>query len=545
MQTLLGSKAPESIDALFERYGEKYRWLAVATIGAGTFAVLLMSTIINVAIPKIMGAYGISQNDAQWLSTGFLASATISMLMSSWSLARFGIQNTLVMPTLLFIASSLLAAFSPNSELLILARTLQGFAYGFFLPLATYLMARVFPPEKQGLGMGLFGIMAVMGPAIGPYIGGITVDALGWRSVFLVPLPMTLLSLPLAFLYLPGRDSSINPGRLDWQGLIWLSLSIVHLLVGLSNGQKYGWNSDFVIYSLVASVITGLGFIIRQQRSRHPLMDLSLYKDRNFALSAIISAVFGAALFASMYTAPLFMQAIQELTPTKAGLALLPAGLVLTIAFPVSGVFSDRLPSHWMVISGMLLLGYSSAVMMGADRFTAFATICWWLLLGRLGMALVMPALNRAAFSTLPPQQLSQASGSINFARQLGGAFGVNLTSVYLDRTTSFHLDYIVATQTSDNPQTQDMMLKLMQGLHEIGADQSLQEPLAGYLLSSELYKQAMSLGFQDTFLATGLVMFAAIIPSYMLRNARHKHQSPASVKSPASTPAEAEERAA
>lgn len=510
----------DSIEALFERYGERYRWLAVATIGVGTFAVLLMSTIANVAIPSIMGSFGISQSDAQWLSTGFLASATISMLMSSWCLNRFGIRNTLVIPTLIFNGSSLLAAMSPNSDVLIFARILQGFSYGFFLPLATFLMTRVFPPEKQGLGMGLFGIMAVMGPAIGPYIGGIGVDTLGWRSVFLIPLPMTLISLPLAFIYLPGRDKSIDAGKLDWQGLIWLTLAIVHLLVGLSNGQKYGWDSDFVMLCLAVAVITALGFLYRQRCVQAPLMDLSLFKDRNYALATIVSALLGAALFGVMYIVPLFMQTIQQLTPTQAGLGLLPAGLVLVIAFPISGHFSDRLPPHWLIVTGMLLLGVSIILMMEVDRFTAFAAICWWLVLGRLGMAMVRPALYRAAFISLQPAQLTQASGSINFIRQLGGAFGVNLASMYLDRSTSFHLDHIISTQTASNPHTQELIAQLIPELHQVGIESALQEPMAVYILGNELYRQAMTMGFQDTFLITGIAMFIAIIPGYMLRNA-------------------------
>lgn len=522
----LSLKSPGSIEALFERYGERYRWFAVATIGMGTFAVLLMSTIVNVAIPEIMGAYGISQSDAQWLSTGYLASSTISMLMSSWSLNRIGIQNTFYWSTLVFIGSSILGAVSPNADVLILSRVIQGFSYGFFLPLAMYLMTRIFPPKQQGMGMGIFGILAVMGPAIGPYIGGIVVDGLGWRAVFFIPLPLAVLSLPLALIFLPGADKNNTPGKLDWQGLAWLSITIVHLLVGLSNGQKYGWNSDLVIFCFAVTIVSALGFLYRQQRSRSPLMDLSLFQNRNYTMSAIVSALFGAALFGGMYAVPLFLQAVQELTATKAGLALLPAGLILTIAFPICGKLSDRAPPHWMILAGMMLLAYASAVMVTADKFTAFSTICIWLILSRLGMAMVMPSLNVAAFSTLQPSQLTQASGTINFVRQIGGAFGVNLTSVYLDRSTSYHMDYIISTQDAANPQTQSMLKQLVPGLHQSGVDQAYQEPLAMWLLNQEFYSQSLTLGFQDTFLITGIILFLALIPSFALRNARHPHKS-------------------
>jgi len=282
----LQPKSPGSIESLFERYGERYRWIAIATIGLGTFAVLLMSTIVNVAIPEIMGAYGIGQSDAQWLSTGYLASSTVSMLMSSWCLNKIGIQNTFFWATLVFIGSSILGAASPNADILIFSRVIQGFSYGFFLPLSMYLMTRIFPPEQQGLGMGIFGILAVMGPAVGPYIGGITVDSLGWRAVFFIPLPLAILSLPMAVLFLPGADKSLKAGKLDWQGLIWLSIAIVHLLVGLSNGQKHGWNSDFVAFCLVITVISGLGFFTRCRqefksgKARLAGIDMAFYRHR-------------------------------------------------------------------------------------------------------------------------------------------------------------------------------------------------------------------------------------------------------------------------
>jgi len=516
-----GRPAPESIEALFAQYGERYRWLAVATIGLGTFAVLLMSTIVNVAIPEIMGAFGIGQSDAQWLSTAYLASSTISMLMSSWAIARFGIQLTFIVPTLIFIVSAVIGGLSPNADILIFSRVIQGFAYGFFLPLAMYLMTRIFPPEKQGTGMGIFGVLAVMGPAIGPYVGGITVDTLGWRAVFYIPLPLALLALPLALIYFPGPERTDNPKpTLDWQGLTWLSLCIVHFLVAISNTQKHGLQSDFIVTCLVISAITGLGFIYQQQRCPTPLMNLSLFKNRNYALAAIISALYGAALFGGMYAVPLFLQSIQGLTATTAGLALLPAGLMLTVAFPICGHLSDRLPPHTMIMVGMVLLAYASLVMVQADPFTTFATICWWLVISRAGMAMVMPSLNLAAFSTLPRSELTQASASINFVRQIGGALGVNLTSVFIDRNTSAHLDYIVSSQDAANPETQNMLASLIPSLNSIGVEQAYQAPLAGWILSGELYKQALTLGFQDTFFYTGLVLSVAIIPAYMLRNA-------------------------
>lgn len=507
----------DTFESLADRYGSKYRALAIAAVGSGTFVALLMTTIINVAIPDIMGAFGIDQSDAQWLSTGFLASSTISMLMSSWMINRFGVQNAFFFPSLGFIAGSMLAAVSPNNEILILARVIQGFAYGFYMPIAMFVMTRIFPPEKQGIGMAIFGVMAVLGPAIGPYLGGLAVDAFGWRSVFYLPLPLALLGLPMTLWYLPGHTDPCRRIRLDIKGVLWLSIAITTILIGLSNGQRYGWNSDFVMLCLGVGGFASFAFISQQLVAGEPLLNLRLFANRDFAYASIVSVLFGIGMFGGMYAVPLFLQTIQGITPTEAGLAMLPAGVVLTITFPIAGLLSDKLPSNWMVILGMALIAYGSGVMVLADRFTPFWTICWWLIISRIGMSAVMPAMSKAALISLPTALLTQASGAINFVRQLGGAVGVNLTSVTLDRRTSTHMDYINNFQNEENVQTQTMIAQLVPELHQSGVDLASQQPLAAWIMQKELYRQAMSLGFQDTFLYMGIVVAIGVIPAYFM----------------------------
>ena len=235
LKAIARPSSSNTFESLFERYGERYRWFAIAAVGSGTFVALLMTTIINVALPDIMGSFGIDQSEAQWLSTGFLASSTVSMLLSSWVIMRFGVQNAFFFPSLVFIGACVLAWASPSSDILILSRVIQGLAYGFYMPISMYVMSRIFPPEKQGIGMGIFGILAILGPAIGPYVGGLCVDAFGWRSVFYAPLPLAFISLPLALLFLP---SAVDPGqqmKLDIKSVIWLAIAITSLLMGLSN----------------------------------------------------------------------------------------------------------------------------------------------------------------------------------------------------------------------------------------------------------------------------------------------------------------------
>ena len=262
-------------------------------------------------------------------------------------------------------------------------------------------------------------------------------------------------------------------------------------------------------------------FISQQLVSKDPLLNLRLFANRDFAYASIVSVLFGVGMFGGMYAVPLFLQTIQGITPTEAGLAMLPAGIVLTITFPIAGLLSDKLPTNWMVVLGMLLMAYGTAVMVMADRFTPFWTICWWLIISRIGMSAIMPSMSKAALISLPTVLLTQASGTINFVRQLGGAVGVNLTSVTLDRSTSAHMEYINNSQNEENVQTQTMIAQLIPELHQSGVDMASQQPLAAWIMQKELYRQAMSLGFQDTFLFMGIVVGIGVIPAYFLGRTR------------------------
>jgi len=286
------------IESLFERYGSRYRIFAVATIGFGAISTVLASTSVNVAIPKIMGVFGIGQDVAQWLSAGYLAAATVTMLITAWLTESFGVRNTFVGASVAFIASSLLGALSPNTDVLILARVLQGAASGIFMPLSMSVMSRLFPLEKQGLAMGIFGIIVVMAPALGPYTGGVLVDAFNWRYVFYLSLPMAIIALPMALLFLPERESDGPRPKLDGLGLLLLSGFITLLLQGLSKGQKEGWSSNYILICFLLVFVSGVGFIYRQLRTSSPLLNLELFRYANFNASAIIAVILALGFIA-------------------------------------------------------------------------------------------------------------------------------------------------------------------------------------------------------------------------------------------------------
>lgn len=515
--------APDSFETLFERYGDKYRWLAVLTIGLGAVATAISSTSINVAILPIIGTFGISQGTAQWISSGYLAASTITMLITAWFIQGFGIRRTVIIALSIFAISSVLGALSPNIEMLISTRIVQGAASGLFMPMATYIMSRIFPPEKQGMAMGLFGIIVVMAPAIGPYLGGVLVDAFNWRYAFLAPLPMSALGIVLTAKFLPERDTEQTRQRLDWLSVVLLTTAIFILLLGLSKGQSKGWSSNFSLMCFSVFAISSVAFLWQQKKSEAPLLDLSLFTYKGFAPASIVAAVFGAGLYSSFYLAPLFLQNIQGLSATTAGLVLLPGGIMLGLSLPIAGRLADKVSPRFLIAIGVFLFAYSSWLIASGDRLTSFAVFIWWVIIGRVGMAFIMPPLTVASFQHLPPEKLSQGSGATNFVRQFGGALGVNVSAIYLERRTSVHMNHISAGQNEGNAVSVNAVRDLYPYLQEAGIDQVQQVPVAVWYMMREFYRQAATLAFQDTFALTALLFTLLIIPTFYLARSSSK----------------------
>ncbi|MCW5576318.1 MAG: DHA2 family efflux MFS transporter permease subunit [Burkholderiales bacterium] len=504
-------------EELFARYGPGYRWLATATVMLGTISAVLTTTSVNVAIPDIMGAFGIGQDRAQWLSTGTLAAMTVGMLLNAWLMDNFGQRNVFIGALAVFIAALLLAGLAPNENVLIFSRIVQGAIAGVLQPLAMYTLFRVFPPNRRGAAMGLFGMSVILGPAIGPTLGGVLIDLFNWRFIFFAPMAVSMLAIIIGSLFLPGREESSARVRFDWPGFVLLSVAIATVLTALSNGQREGWHSDYVLSLLAIAASAGGAFIAWSLRIDAPLVDLRVFANPRFAAASAVGAIYGAGIFGSTYLVPLFVQTIQHATPLAAGLLLMPAGLVMGALMPVGGYMSDRISPTVLVVTGLLFFAVSAFWLAGVDTNMPFWTVAFAVVLSRIGISLIKPALNLTAMRALTPVQLSQGAGMINFVRQLGGAFGVNLLSVLLDRRTFFHSDALTAMQTAANSTTMELLRTMEALLARAGVPEDLQGPGALHFLGKVIHAQAYTMGFRDSFLAVAIVYVLAIIPAWIM----------------------------
>ena len=509
--------ANPAIEAMFARFGPNYRYYVSFTAMLGTMSMVLTATIINVAIPVIMGAFGVGQDTVHWLSTGFIAAMTVSMLLNDWCVRAFGMRATYIGAMSVFIFGAVLGGLSNSIDMMIIGRILQGSGAGLVQPLAMVLMFQVFPVNQRGRAMGIFGVGIIVAPAFGPTFGGILLDAFNWHYVFFMSVPIAVVGILLAVVFMP---SAVRKGPLppfDWAGLILVISFVSCTLTGLSNGQREGWGAPVIALLFSIAVISFAAFIIWELRTQNPILELRVFLSRKFAAAVLVGMVLSVGLFGSTYIIPLFVQTVQGYSPTRSGLLLMPGGLLMMAMFPIAGRLSDRLPGYQMILFGLAVFGTSCILMMQAHTDTPFWVFAVWIMFGRVGLATMMPTLTVTAVSTLKPELLSQGSGALNFSRQLGGAVGVNVLALILGQRTAFFSDAFAGLQTPDNSATLHLMSQFGRILGQLGWPFEMMPAGALYLVGRSIYSQASMMAFSDAFLFMALLYFVTMIPALFL----------------------------
>ena len=439
-----------------ERYGERYRWLLLLSVMIGTMASIMSSTIINVAIPDMSHHFVLGQDRAQWVTSGFMAAMTVSMLTTPWALARFGYRRTYVVTMLLLMAGGIVGGFANSFSLVLLGRVAEGLAAGVVQPIPAIIIMRAFAPNEQGRASGLFGMGVVLAPAIGPSIGGVLVDFFGWRSIFFMVVPFCVLSLWMAYKYVPttspgGVSANTDSAVLDWRGLLLVAVGTLCLLNGMV--ELHGSNRLQALGLLASAALVFVAFVWWQRRqtsqSGTPLVDLALFTYRPFAMGSVVAFIYGTALFGSTYLLPVYLQLGLNLSASHVGSILLPAGFIL--AFTIAGVgrLADRQPT-WLLLSiGLACLTASFGLMGTLTLTSSLWALVALSVLGRIGLGFILPSLNLGSLRPLPAVLLSQGSSAIGFVRTLGGAIGVSLCGIVLEWRLTAHGDSLSTALSS------------------------------------------------------------------------------------------------
>ena len=402
----------------------------------GSIASVMSSTIVNVAVPDLMRHFHIGQERAQWVAAGFMAAMTLSMLPTPWLLARYGYRHTYVGAIGLLMAGGIVGGLAQHYPLVLAMRVAEGLAAGVLQVIPSIIVLRAFDQSERGRAMGIFGFGVVLAPAVGPSVGGVLVEHLGWRSIFFFVVPFALWALWLARRYLPVSAPGGAPpgGRGETLDMVGLGLAAVGV-IGLLNGLVH--LHDASLHSAAALLGTGALalalFVWHESRTPKPLLDLGLFGSRPFAMGGVVAFIYGMGLFGSTYLVPVFMQAALHFPPSQAGAALMPAGLVLALTIPIGGRLADRYPPYVLVASGLTLLALSFALMATVGTATALWVLMLWAVVGRIGLGFVLPSLTLGAMPGLGADAVPQAASAISFLRQLGGAAGVSLVGIFLE----------------------------------------------------------------------------------------------------------------
>lgn len=451
---------PATLPQMQARYGERYRWLLLLAVMVGTMASIMSSTIINVAIPDMSQQFVLGQERAQWATSGFMAATTVAMLCTPWLLGAFGYRPTYVAAMLLLLAGGVGGGLANSFDLVLVARVVEGLAAGVVQPIPAIIIMRAFAAHERGRAGGIFGMGVVLAPALGPSIGGLLVDWLGWRSIFFMVVPFCLASIWLAFRYVPttapgGAAPDRRAHRLDWQGLLLATVGTLSLLKGMVELHGVSGAQAWGLLALAAASFTAFVFWQRHQARRGdmPLMHPDLFTVRAFAMGSLVAFIYGIAMFGSTYLLPLYIQMAQQFSASHVGTIMLPAGLVLAVTIPLAGRLSDRWPIRLLICIGLALLALSFALMLtlGPDlaRATLLALLVAWVIVGRIGLGFILPSLNNGAMTGLEPRLISQASSAINFLRMLGGAVGVSLCGIVLEWRIAVHGDALTRPESS------------------------------------------------------------------------------------------------
>ena len=528
--------ATRNIQALFARYGPRYRWWATITSIIGHFPTLLTGTIINIAIPNVMGALSMTPEEAQWLATSYIAASTVTMLLAAWAIENFGMRDTFVGAMLIFAIGSVLGGFATTGEQLILARVVQGIGGGLMMPTSMVILFQVFPTHRRGSAMGIFSLGMILGAASGPVFGGWLIDNLGWRYVFFMALPFAMASVPLSMLFLPAREPDAGSPRFDWTGVGLLVIALTSFLTLMSDGNFYGWGSDRIAILAFICIVSGIAFLYWEANVKDPMFRLTLFLNLKFLAACILTLVLGAGMYASTYLVPIFLQLVQGLTATDAALLLLPPTLVVGVFFPIAGRISDSVAPRKMIIFGLLVFAFHAYLFGTADHNTPFVTMVIWLVIGRLGMACAFPSLTAASVRPLSLELLAAGTGAISFVRQIGGAFGVTFTVVYLQQRTSVQGDALSAMQSPSNAEVFDLFTRLAPIYEQLGGTPETHDGfgVGGFhLLLSLINGQASLLGFRDAFVAVAIVFAVSVILALLMDNRRPDAIARPSAKGP------------
>lgn len=517
-------------DSLVE-YGARR---VIITITAVVCALLQIvdTTIVNIALPTMQGGMGASLSEITWVITAYAIANVVVMPLTSWLSQQFGRRNYFAGSIIIFTACSLLCGNATSITELIVFRFLQGIGGGALLVTAQTIITEAYPIKKRAMAQTIYTLGVIVGPTLGPPLGGYIVDNLSWPFIFYINIPIGIIAtlLTLQFIKSPKYAEKVSSKDVDWLGIALLTTAVGFLQFILEKGQEEDWFSSSLIITLtVISFFSFFFFIWRELTYKYPVVELGVLKNVNLSVGSVLSFVLGFGLFGSTFIIPLYTQTIMGWTAFQSGMIMIPSTVFTAIMMPFVGKMMEKGVSFRLLItSGMVIFFvYSIMAYKILTPDTGEPAFFWILVIRGVGLGLLSVPVTTMALSTLHGAQIGQGAALSGMMRQLGGSFGVALITTYLTRDIQLHRMDLIGNISMYNPEAAQRIALLSRSFEHDGMTRDMAGKAALRLQDGMINVQATVLSYMDIFLWIG-VMFLACIPFVLILVRKSKNKTKA-----------------
>jgi len=484
------------------------KWIVALTVMVPTLIEIIDTSIVNVSLDHIRGAFSAGTAEATWAISSYLLSNAIVIPMSGWFSRLFGRKRYQIGSIALFTVSSFLCGSAWSLESLIFFRIMQGLAGGGLVPVSQAILLEAFPRKEHGMAMAIFGVGAMFGPIIGPLMGGIITDTWSWRWIFYINIPIGILAIFLSVLFI--HDPPYMRARkmgIDYTGFALLAVGLGSLQYVLDTGQRSDWfGSEIITTFTIVSAVTLAFFIINEKYHEHPIVNLSLFRDRSFSSGCLVMFFVFFNLFGSIVLLPIFLQVLMGYTSFHAGLVMGPGGLAALFTMPIVGRLVTRVNPKKILATGIVICAGTTYAMSLFNMQTDFWTFVWPRVTLGIGMACVFIPTTTLTLSHIPKEKMGEATSIYNMIRNLGGSMGIAFAFTTAARRAQFHQARLVEHLTPLNPSYVMAKAKATALLSAKGVS----VPADGAIYR-ELVRQSNMLGFNDAFFVVSVTLISVL----------------------------------
>jgi DHA2 family multidrug resistance protein len=499
-------------------YGPR-KWLIAGTVLTGTIMAVLDSSIVNVALPDMSGNLGVTIEEITWVVTSYILAQVIVMPITGLLSARFGRKRFYMGSVVLFTGASMACGMARSLDVMVAFRVLQGFGGGVLLTVSQAILRESFPPEEQGIAMGLYGLSAVLAPAFGPTLGGWITDQYSWPWIFFINVPIGIINLSLVLRFIEDPPYLIREkGYIDWPGLGLMVVGLGALQLMLEEGQQNDWfQSSYIVRLAVVATLGLVLFVWRELTTDKPAVNLSILRNVSFSSATALGGVLGLALNGSLFLLPVFLQNLMGFNAMQSGITLMPRSLAMAVLMPIGGRFYNALGPRVLVGSGLLVAGYGFYAMSRLTTTVGFWDLCWPQVWQGVGFSLIFVALSTAALSTIPRPRMTAATGLYNVVRQVMGSVGVALAATTLTSDTiRYHA--VLSDRAGASGFGLQRLNQMIAGMVGKGSDLYTAKQQAMRLLDGLISRQAAVLAYNHVFLLVSLLFFISLPLVLLLR---------------------------